>query len=159
MKLKVLGLLLAITLAATAQRPGSPVDGRGRGPAPTSMFPWWESPNVTRDLKLTEDQTKQIKDIQAASRTQIGDYFKAAQKADRDLEAIYNEDHIDWQRAADKIEIVTHARADLTRALANLSLRLRNVLTIAQWQELQRRQPEMRREGRRGGTRYDEKNP
>jgi Spy/CpxP family protein refolding chaperone len=166
-QLNIVMLSLAVAATSVAQSPpqdrrgGGPPPGMGRGgpggPGLGSMFPWWES-GVVKDLNLSEDQMKQIRDIQAASRAPLSDLRTAGQKADVALEAIFNEDQIDWQKAGDAIERATRARADLTRALSQLSLKLRSVLTIAQWQELQRRRPGIGpggpgEGGRRGGER------
>ena len=70
------------------------------------------------------------------------DIRKSIESADRDLEAVFNnENPVDHRKAGEAIERLAGARGDMTRALSQMSLKLRTVLTAEQWQELQRRQP------------------
>ena len=62
------------------------------------------------------------------------------QKAEGDLDAVFNEDTVDQRRGAEAIDRLTKARADMTKSVSEMSLRMRAVLTTQQWQELQRRQ-------------------
>jgi Spy/CpxP family protein refolding chaperone len=103
--------------------------------------PWWDSP-VVQDLNLTEAQQNEIHATVKEYRDRVVDIRKAIESADRELEAVFdNESPVDQRKASEAIERLAGARADMTRALSQMSLKLRAVLTAEQWQELQRRQP------------------
>jgi Spy/CpxP family protein refolding chaperone len=103
--------------------------------------PWWDSP-VVQDLNLTEAQQNEIRATVKEYRDRVADIRKAIESADRDLEAVFNnENPVDQRKASEAIDHLAGARGDMTRALSQMSLRLRTVLTAEQWQELQRRQP------------------
>ena len=120
---------------------------------PRASFPWWDSP-IARDLNLTTDQQQQIRSVIREYRPRLVDLRGAVEKAEGDLEDVFNEDHVDQRRSNEAIERLASARAELTRVLSQMSLRLRGVLTTEQWRELQKRQPlrpRMGRPGIRGG--------
>ena len=130
MTTKILGVLLLAYAAAFAQ-----------GQASRSMFPWWDSP-VARDLNLSEDQARQIRGALREQRSHLIDLRAALEKAEGDVEDLFNEETIDQKRTAEAIEKLVQARTDLTRVFSMLSLKLRAVLTPQQWRELQRRRPQ-----------------
>jgi Spy/CpxP family protein refolding chaperone len=106
-----------------------------------SLYPWWESPMV-RDLHLSEDQARQIRTTLREQRGQLIDLRAAVEKAEGDVEDVFNEESIDQKRAGETIEKLVRARTELTRAYAMVSVKLRAVLTAQQWRELQRRRPQ-----------------
>ena len=53
----------------------------------------------------------------------------------------FNAEPMDERRAEAALENLAQARANLTRAFSQMSLKLRLVLTAEQWKELQKRQP------------------
>ena len=122
---RVLAFFLAVS-AAWAQVPG--------------MFPWWDRP-IARDLGLSQDQEKKIRTIVKESRTRLIQLRGAVEAAEEALKDEMNEPEVDARRATDAIERIVAARADLMRAVSQMSLQLRMVLTSTQWQELQRRVP------------------
>jgi len=102
---------------------------------------WWDSP-VVQDLNLTEAQQAEIRATVKEYRDRVVEIRKAIESADHDLEAVFNnENPVDQRKASEAIERLAAARGDMTRALSQMSLKLRTVLTAEQWQELQRRQP------------------
>jgi Spy/CpxP family protein refolding chaperone len=112
-----------------------------QGPRP---FPsWWENPwwnsSVAQDLNLTDAQKTDINAIVKDYRPKMMDLRAAMQKADSDVEAAFGENPVDQRKASDAIEKLAAARGDLTRALSQMSLKLRTVLTVEQWQDLERR--------------------
>jgi Spy/CpxP family protein refolding chaperone len=116
---------------------------------PRSFFPWWESP-MTRDMNLTDQQRQQIRTILREARGPMIDLRGAVEKAEAELEDLFNDESAGQQRTSEAVEKLVKARGDMTRAFAQLSLRLRGVLTTQQWQELQKRRP---RPGVREGPR------
>jgi Spy/CpxP family protein refolding chaperone len=104
---------------------------------------WWNSP-IVRNLDLTEAQRKDIRGTVREYRGHLLDLREAVQRADGDLEIALGENPLDQRKANEAIEHLATARADLTRTLSQMTLRLRAILTSDQWQELQRRQARRR---------------
>ncbi len=119
-----LGLMTLIAAAAFAQ-----------GPVP---YPWWDSP-VARDLGLTEEQTKQIRATVDESRPRLEQLRSEVQGAESELRTALNDPQVDTRKAEAAIDKVVAARSELTRSVARMSLKLRLLLTPAQWEELQKR--------------------
>jgi Spy/CpxP family protein refolding chaperone len=119
--------------------------GPGRGPRP-----WWDS-DVSRDLNLSDAQTKQIQSTVQEFRGRMMDVRSTVNKTESDVEAAFNEDPVDQTKANDAINRLAAARGELTKAVSQMDLKLRTILTAQQWQELQKRErrpgPGMRRRG------------
>lgn len=107
---------------------------------PQGFYPWWNGP-VARDLKLTDQQQKDIRRTIREYRNRLIDARAAVNKAEGDLQDIFNDDPVDTKRGTDAIERLIAARSELTRTLSQMSLKLRTLITAEQWQELQRRRP------------------
>lgn len=120
-------LILAIPVALSAQGPRS------------GFFPWWNSPLVS-GLDLTDIQRTEIRSVIREYRGRMLEVRDAVQKAESDLDEVFNEDTVDQRRGAEAIDRLTKARADMTRSVSEMSLQMRALLTPQQWQELQRRQ-------------------
>jgi Spy/CpxP family protein refolding chaperone len=115
------------------------------------MYPWWDAP-IARDLGLSEEQNMQIREIVRASRDHLIELRGAVQKAEANLRDEMNQEKVDGNKAEEAIENVVAARSELMRAVSQMSLKLRMILTLPQWQELQRRQNRLGVPGRRGGV-------
>jgi Spy/CpxP family protein refolding chaperone len=128
------------------------------------MTPWWDRP-IAKDLGLSDEQNKQIREVVRASRNRLIELRGAVQSAEAELRDEMNDEKVDSGQAEAAIEKVVAARAELTRAVSLMSLKLRMILTAAQWQELQKRQarpagvPGMRRPGRGGPPRLPADRP
>jgi len=122
-------LILAIPAALNAQGPRS------------GFFPWWDSP-IASGLDLTDAQRTEIHSVVGEYRGRMREVRDEVQKAEGDLDAVFNEDVVDQRRGSEAIDRLTKARADMTKSVSEMSLRMRAVLTTQQWQELQRRQRE-----------------
>jgi Spy/CpxP family protein refolding chaperone len=122
-------LILAIPAALNAQGPRS------------GFFPWWDSP-IAGGLDLTDAQRTEIHSVVGEYRGRMREVRDEVQKAEGDLDAVFNEDIVDQRRGSEAIDRLTKARADMTKSVSEMSLRMRAVLTAQQWQELQRRQRE-----------------
>lgn len=116
------------------------------------MYPWWDGP-IAKDLGLSDEQTKQIRVTVRESRGAMIQLRAAVEAAETELKSAMNNDPVDSRKASETIEKVVTARADLMRAVSQMSLKLRLILTAAQWQELQKREPQrgMPRMQRGGG--------
>jgi Spy/CpxP family protein refolding chaperone len=121
---KLILLAMTFALGAFAQEPG--------------MFPWWNSP-IARDLNLTTEQRQQIRSTVQEYREQMMQQRAAVQKAETRLRELLNEEYVDEFKAVEAIDQLVAARADLTRTVSLMGLKLRTVLTPQQWQELEQR--------------------
>lgn len=101
---------------------------------------WWEG-KVAQDLNLTEAQQKQIATIRKDYAGKVFDLREVVNKAEGDLEIIFDESPVDQHKANEAIERLSAARADLFRATSQFELKLRTVLTAEQWQEVKKRSP------------------
>jgi len=108
---------------------------------PKSFYAWWGRPEIRRDLKLTNEQQRQIQATVKQYRPHLIDIRAEVNKAEIDLEAQFDHDPVDMPKANQAIEQLIAARSDLTRTLSQLSLKLRALLTEQQWQQLQRLRP------------------
>ena len=103
--------------------------------------PWWDSPIVS-GLDLSDAQRTEIRSLVREYRGRMMEVRDAVRKAETGLDAVFNEDTVDQLRGAEAIDRLSKARADMTKSVSEMSLRMRAVLTAQQWQELQRRQRE-----------------
>jgi Spy/CpxP family protein refolding chaperone len=92
-----------------------------------------------RDLGLSDDQLKQVRAIVRDSRDRLIQLRAAVRSAEAALADEMSEDSVDTAKAEAAVEKVVSARAELMRATSRMSLRLRQVLTSSQWQELRKR--------------------
>jgi len=114
--------------------------GQGRGPRPKpEMTAWWNQP-IVRDLGLSDDQNRRIRAIVAESRDRLIQLKGAVDSAEGVLRDLMDEDKVDTARAEAAIEKVVVAHADMMRAVSQMSLKLRVILTPTQWQELEKRE-------------------
>jgi Spy/CpxP family protein refolding chaperone len=112
---------------------------------------WWDNP-MADGLNLNDAQRKQIQTTVREFRDRLVDARAAVLKAEGDLDDVFNSDgNVDQRHANEAIDRLAASRADLTKVVSQMTLRMRGVLTTQQWQELQRR-------GVRGGPgRFDAK--
>ncbi len=136
MKILRLGILLLTMSSARAQIPG--------------MFPWWEAP-MRKDLGLSIEQNRQINATLRETRPNLVQLRGTVESAEAGLKEAMDAAPVDSSKVNEAIEKVVAARAELMRAVAQMSLKLRLILTPEQWQELQKRQPAGG--GRRSGPR------
>ena len=123
--------MIALMLAgvAFAQRPTG------------GLFPWWEGPLI-ENLNLTDAQRGQIRGIVREYRGRMFEVRSNVDKAEGELDSVFNSDPVDPKHGSEVIDRLVHARSEMTKAVSEMSLKLRAVLTTQQWQELQKRQRE-----------------
>ncbi len=107
------------------------------------LFPWWDSP-IAGNLGLTEAQKTQIRTRLDEWRDKIMNLNRNLEEAEAAMRAQFDKEPPDERQAVECIEKSVEARAELTRAVSMMSLRLRQVLTADQWRELQKRQQQRR---------------
>jgi Spy/CpxP family protein refolding chaperone len=117
---------------------------------PRAYFPWWDQP-LAKDLNLTPAQREKIRNTVHEYRDKLIQERGAVQKAEIDLQDVFDNNTIDITRAFAAVENLARARENLTRTFAEMALRLRMVLTNQQWHELQKRRREQ--SNRAGPTR------
>ncbi len=98
---------------------------------------WWNG-KVVKELNLSPEQTRQMRATMRQYRSRLQELREAVQRAEMKLEDAFNSDPVDQQKANDDIERLIAARADLTRSISQMGLKLRTVLTAQQWQEVEK---------------------
>src|SRR5258708_38252813 len=121
------------------------------GQGPRGPLTWWDSPLVS-SLDLTDSQTKQIRSTVAEYRDKLRDLRLSVNKAEGDLENIFNEDPVDQRKANEAIDGLAAARGELTKTISQMDLKLRLVLTPEQWQDLRSQMGRGARAARREGS-------
>jgi Spy/CpxP family protein refolding chaperone len=111
---------------------------------------WWEG-KVANDLNLTETQHKQIRQTIRDFRSRMVDQRTSVDKAEKDLEAVFNEDPVDQKKANDAIDRLAGARAELFKVTSQMDLKFRSILTAEQWKDLKTRMPQHGGPGGPGG--------
>jgi len=120
--------VLLLPMASSAQGQGDRME----------LTPWWDRP-VVQTLRLSDEQRKQIRAIIRDSRDRLIQLRAAVKSAEASLADEFGEDAINKSKADAAIDQVVAARAELMRAVSQMSLRLRQVLTHEQWQQLANR--------------------
>jgi Spy/CpxP family protein refolding chaperone len=138
MRISLLMCALVAFLNLASAQDRNPQGGQGRRPKPETTA-WWDQP-IVQDLGLSEEQNKKIRAIVTESRDRLIKLRNAADKAEAALQQIMNEEKVDSHRGQDVIDQVVATRADMMRAVAQMSLKLRTILSLAQWQILQSRE-------------------
>jgi Spy/CpxP family protein refolding chaperone len=100
---------------------------------------WWEG-KLAKDLNLTDVQQKQITAIRRDSALKLFDLREAVTKAEGELKIAFDESPVDQNKSNIAIEHLAAARSELFRAISQMDLKIRTVLTDEQWQELKKRE-------------------
>ena len=109
------------------------------GQPPRGPRPWWDA-EIAKNANLSDAQQKQFVQITHDYRPRMREVQEGVRKADAEVAAAFNEEPVDQAKANAAIEKLAAARAELTRAVSQLDLKLRTVLTAQQWQEMNRHQ-------------------
>jgi Spy/CpxP family protein refolding chaperone len=132
-----LWVILAFASLASAQGQGQ---ARGSSPPPKpELTAWWDQP-IARDLGLSDEQNRQIRSIVSGSRDRLIQLRAAVDSAEGALRDAMDEEKVDTKHAEAVIEKVVATHAEMMRAVSQMSLKLRVILTSAQWQELEKRE-------------------
>ena len=108
---------------------------------PQSLYPWWGNKLVVKQLDLAPAQVRDIRAAVTEAQPHLLEVRAKVLRAEQNLEDQFNADPVDQAKANQALEQLIAARIDLTHSLTELSLRLRVLLTIQQWHELQRLRP------------------
>jgi len=115
------------------------------GQAPQSFYPWWDG-QIAQNLNLSPTQKDQVRGVVSAYRTRLAEARAAAMRAEDAVEAAFNEESVNEDKANAAIRELAAARQNVTLVVSEMSLKLRMVLTQDQWKELQRRRAEKQQE-------------
>jgi Spy/CpxP family protein refolding chaperone len=115
------------------------------GQAPQSFYPWWDG-QIAQNLNLSPNQKEQVRGVVGAYRTRLAEARAAAMRAEDAVEAAFNEESVNEDKANAAIRELAAARQNVTLIVSEMSLKLRMVLTQDQWKELQRRRAEKQQE-------------
>ena len=113
---------------------------------------WWTNANLVTRLGLTDDQKSKIEKAFENHRQNLTDESTQLDKQESQLAALLAADPVDHNAVLSQIDHVAQARADLERTNSAMTLEMREVLTAAQWQQLQS-QPQWF-DGNLGAIRY-----
>jgi Spy/CpxP family protein refolding chaperone len=92
---------------------------------------WWQSEKFTRELKLTQEQSRRLEDIFQSSLPALRTHKKSLDEAETKFAAL-------MERGGDQqimiqLNYVETARAELNKARVMMQLRMKNALTTDQW--------------------------
>jgi TonB family protein len=135
---------LAALARATAQLPQQ----RGGGPsaAPANWLnaddakvrgAWWTNTALVQRLGLSDDQRARIEHAFENHRLELAARTETLTKEEAQLAKLLEADPLDRNAVYAQIDRVTQARAELERANSVMTLEMREVLTRAQWLQLQ----------------------
>ena len=108
---------------------------------PQALYPWWSNKPVVQQLDLTPAQIHDLRAVVSGAQPHLLEVRAKVLRAERNLEDQFNSDPVDQAKTNQALEQLIVARADLTRSLTELSLKLRVLLSMQQWRELQRLRP------------------
>jgi len=126
--------------------------GGGRGAAPGVPTPfgvqpriyerftaaWWTNVNTVAALGLTDDQKSKIEKIYDSHKQNIATDSELLGKQEAQLTTLLAADPVDHNAVLGQIDRVAQARSDLEKANSAMTLEMREVLTAAQWTQLQK---------------------
>lgn len=97
---------------------------------------WWENPEITKKLQLSDDQTNRLNQIFFDHRLKLIDYTADMQKQDLKLQHLLDADNPNDAQVSAQVDQVLAARGKLEREFTMMNLDLRKVLSVEQWRQL-----------------------
>ena len=108
----------------------SPDDVRAQGA-------WWTNTATIARLGLTEDQKTRLEKTFESHRQDLASRTETLNKEEAQLAKLLEADTLDRNAVFAEIDRVTQARSELERANSVMTMEMREVLTRAQWMQLQ----------------------
>jgi hypothetical protein len=136
-------------LQALQQRVQQGGGGRGTAPIATPFGPttlprtgtiggaWWTNAALVTQLGLTDEQKTKIERAYENHKQTLTANTQALDKEESQLAKLLAADPIDRNAVLGEIDRVVQARGDLERTNSSMTLEMREVLTAAQWGQLQ----------------------
>ncbi len=128
---------------APADAPPAAMPGPGgrhergfRGPAA-----WWRDSNLAKELKLTDQQQKQLETTFSDYRLKLIDLRAAVEREQAKLEPLVNADQLNEPAINSQLDSLLAARNKLEKTNAQMALDMRKVLTLDQWKQLRQMRP------------------
>ena len=131
-----IAVLIALLLA------GSPAASQATG---SNQGKWWTSDVYKRELSLTADQSRKLEEIFQAAVPNTKPLKKALDEAEALFERFVEQG--DKKSAAEQINRVIAARAELMKSHSLMLLEMRFVLTPQQWTKLGKLQQQQQQTG------------
>jgi Spy/CpxP family protein refolding chaperone len=124
----------------------------------TNNAAWWTNADLVARLGLTEDQKARIERAFQNHRQNLTSWSRELERAEAQLARLLDADVIDRASVTTQIQGVVQARGEMEKVNALMTLDMREVLTRAQWTQLQSLQASgaaapAGRGGRQGGAR------
>lgn len=114
------------------------VGGGGRGRITLNTNPaWWTNTALMTQLGLTDDQKTRVQRAYENHRLDIESRSKQVDNEEAQLAKLLAADPLDRNAVQSEIDRVVQARGELERSNSAMTLEMREVLTAAQWQQLQ----------------------
>jgi TonB family protein len=125
---------------------GQRTGGRGAVAAPVWITPndirsqsgaWWANTATIARLGLTDDQKSKLEKTFESHRQDLANRTETLNKEEAQLSKLLEADPLDRNAVFAQIDRVTQARSELERANSVMTMEMREVLTRAQWMQLQ----------------------
>lgn len=122
-------------------RPGGPMGGPGMGRGPFGHGhgvpgAWWRDSELARELKLSDQQMKQLESTFSDYRMKLIDLRANVEREEAKLEPIVNADQVNESQFSSQLDALIAARTKLEKSNAMMAMELRKVLTVDQWKQL-----------------------
>jgi periplasmic protein CpxP/Spy len=98
---------------------------------------FWNNPKIVEQLKLTDEQRKEMDGILLEHREKLVDLRGAEEKAELEMQPLMGADEPNETAILAQIDKIASARAELEKANARFLLALRAKLTPDQWKQVQ----------------------
>lgn len=158
-------VLMAVMAVAQGAPSTPPPPGGGMGMRRSGMMghggmgAWWKNSQLAQQLKLTDQQTKELEQTFTDYRLKLIDLRAEVERQEAKLQPLMDADQIDAAKVSTELDSLVAARGRLEKANMMMHVDMRKVLTPDQWKQLQSmRQERMqqmreRRDSRRDGQR------
>lgn len=99
---------------------------------------WWRRPQLARQLGLQRNQPRQIDSVFQRYSSDFQNLRRELNERDRELNRMLSQEHLDRERIVRQIDSVEQVRHRLARQRSMMLFEVREVLTLEQWNRLQR---------------------
>jgi len=120
-----IAMVLALPLLSFPAMPGA------------ELGTWWRDSAVVRDLRLSDNQIRQIEQSFLNHRSELNNLAAELQRQEAILQSIIESYRLDEKKAAAQIDQVVTARARLEREKTMMALDVRRTVALDQWKRLQ----------------------